>query len=305
MSDPAADAAQAPAADAAQDPAVEAAPAKVNLHLHVTGRRADGYHLLDSLVVFGPVGDRVTAWPAATGLDLVLEGPEAGALAAEPDNLVLRAARALAEEAGIAAPAARLRLAKHLPVASGIGGGSADAAAALRVLDRLWGTALGPARLARIAATLGADVPVCVASRPAVMQGIGEILHPAPPLPGFALLLVNPRLPVPTPAVFKARAAAGAGFTPPAALPATGWADAASFARDLAALGNDLEAPAIGLCPPISEVLDAIRTQPGCLLARMSGSGATCFGLFAAAAPAKAAAAALPRSWWRAAGPVA
>ncbi len=284
--------------------AAEPAPAKVNLHLHVTGRRADGYHLLDSLVVFGPVGDRVAALPAAAGLDLVLDGPEAGMLAAEPDNLVLRAARALAAEAGIADPAATLRLSKHLPVASGIGGGSADAAAALRALDTLWGTALGAARLARIAATLGADVPVCIASRPAVMQGIGEILRRAPPLPEFALLLVNPRLPVPTPAVFKARAASGAGFSPPAALPAAGWADAPALARDLAALGNDLEAPAIGLCPPIAEVLHAIRTRPGCLLARMSGSGATCFGLFADAAEARAAAAALPKAWWCAAGPV-
>ena len=303
MSGPAADAASAPAAEAASAPAAEAAPAKINLHLHVTGRRADGYHLLDSLVVFGPVGDRVAAAPTAAGLDLTLEGPEAGALAAEPDNLVLRAARALAQEAGITAPAAALRLAKHLPVASGIGGGSADAAAALRALDRLWGTGLGVDRLARIAATLGADVPVCVASRPAVMQGIGEILRPAPPLPAFALLLVNPRLPVPTPAVFKARAASGAGFTPPAALPEAGWRDAADLARTLAALGNDLEAPAIALCPPIAEVLAAIRAQPGCLLARMSGSGATCFGLFAATAPARTAAAALPKAWWRAAEP--
>jgi 4-diphosphocytidyl-2-C-methyl-D-erythritol kinase len=281
-----------------------AALAKINLHLHITGRRAaDGYHLLDSLVVFGPVGDSVTATVTGAGLDLALDGPEAGALAAEPDNLVLRAARALAAEAGLAAPAARLRLTKQLPVASGIGGGSADAAAALRVLDALWGTGLGPDRLARIAAGLGADVPVCLASRAAVMQGIGEILRPAPPLPAFALVLANPRLPVPTPAVFQARAASGAGFSPPADLPAAGWADAAALAWDLARLSNDLEAQAIGLCPPIAEVLAALRAQPGCLLARMSGSGATCFGLFASGATAEAAANALPRPWWRAAGP--
>lgn len=283
----------------------EDAPAKVNLYLHVTGRRAaDGYHLLDSLAVFGPAADRVTAVRVPDGLDLALEGPEAASLAAEPDNLVLRAARALAGAAGLAAPAAALRLEKHLPVASGIGGGSADAAAALRALDRLWGLGMGQARLAALAAGLGADVPVCVASRPARMQGIGEILSPAPALPPFALVLANPRVAVPTPAVFRARAASGAGFSAAADLPAGGWRDAAALARDLAGLANDLEMPAIGLCPVIAEVLAALRAQPGCLLARMSGSGATCFGLFAAPAAAARAAAALPTAWWRAAGPV-
>jgi 4-diphosphocytidyl-2-C-methyl-D-erythritol kinase len=276
----------------------EAAPAKVNLYLHVTGRRADGYHLLDSLAVFGPAGDSVAAAPAA-GLQLMIEGPEAGALAAEPDNLVLRAAHALAAAARLERPGAALTLTKHLPVASGIGGGSADAAAALRALDRLWGLGLGEAALARIARGLGADVPVCVASRPARMRGIGEILSPAPPLPRCALLLVNPRVAVPTPAVFRARAASGAGFSPEAALSVRGWADAAALAADMASLGNDLEAPAIGLCPPIAEVLAALRGLPGCLLARMSGSGATCFALFDTPAEAEAAAAALPAAWWR------
>lgn len=284
--------------------AAEAAPAKVNLYLHVTGRRAaDGYHLLDSLAVFGPAGDLVEAAPAH-GLSLVVEGPEAGALAGEADNLVLRAARALAEAAGIAAPGAALRLAKHLPVASGIGGGSSDAAAALRALDRLWGTGLAPARLAALAGALGADVPVCVtAPAPARMGGIGEVISAAPRLPRFALLLANPRLALPTPAVFRARAASGAGFTPPAALPGA-WPDAAAMARDLAALRNDLEAPAIGLCPPVAEVLAALRAQPGCLLARMSGSGATCFAIFATGDAAARAAAALPAAWWCAAGEI-
>jgi 4-diphosphocytidyl-2-C-methyl-D-erythritol kinase len=284
----------------------ERAPAKVNLYLHVTGRRAaDGYHLLDSLAVFGPAADAVEAAPGE-GLSLRVEGPEAGALAAEPDNLVLRAARALAAAAaGVPAPGAALRLVKRLPVASGIGGGSSDAAAALRALDRLWGLGFGRARLAAIAAGLGADVPVCLgAPAPARMGGIGEVLSPAPALPDFALVLANPRLPVPTPAVFRARAASGgAGFTPRAALPAR-WPDAAAMARDLAALRNDLEAPAIGLCPAVAEVLAALRAQPGCLLARMSGSGATCFGIFARAAEADRAAAALPAGWWREAGRV-
>lgn len=279
----------------------EAAPAKVNLFLHVTGRRAaDGYHLLDSLVVFGPAADGLATESAAEGqLALALDGPESASLAAEPDNLVLRAGRALQAEAGPAVPGARLRLTKRLPVASGIGGGSADAAAALRALDRLWGLGLGAEAMARIALGLGADVPVCLASRPARMQGIGEVLLPAPAVPPCGLLLVNPRVALPTPAVFRARA--GVPFSPPAELPEA-WPDAAAMARDLAALSNDLEAPAIGLCPPVAEVLAGLRALPGCLLARMSGSGATCFGLFATAEAARLAEAALPAAWWRSGG---
>lgn len=274
----------------------EAAPAKVNLYLHVTGRRADGYHLLDSLAVFGPAADRLSARPDSA-LSLAVEGPFGHGLSTAADNLVLRAARALAEEAGSTAGAA-LRLVKRLPVASGIGGGSADAAATLRLLDRLWRLDLGPDRLAAIGARLGADIPVCIASRPRRMQGVGEVLLPAPTLPACGLLLVNPGVELATPAVFRARQA---GFTPAATLPA-GWADAAAMARDLAMLRNDLEAPAIGLCPAVATVLAALRALPGCLLARMSGSGATCFGLFADAAAAEAASAALPGGWWRSAG---
>ncbi|WP_235907703.1 4-(cytidine 5'-diphospho)-2-C-methyl-D-erythritol kinase [Siccirubricoccus phaeus] len=273
--------------------AEESAPAKVNLYLHVTGRREDGYHLLDSLAVFGPAADRVAAAPGEA-LSLALEGPLAAGLAAEPDNLVLRAARALAEATG-RAPKAALVLEKRLPIASGIGGGSADAAAALRALDRLWGTGLGVAGLAGIAGRLGADVPVCLAARPARMQGVGEVLRPAPSLPEYGLLLANPGVALATPAVFRARQG---GFTPPAALPEA-WPDAAAMARDLAALRNDLEPPAIALCPAIAEVLAAIRALPGCLLARMSGSGATCFGLFPDSAAARRAAALLPGGWWR------
>lgn len=266
------------------------APAKVNLYLRVTGRRADGYHLLDSLAVFAGVGDRVSAAPAVA-LTLALRGPEAAALGAEPDNLVLRAARALAEAVGVA-PAAALVLDKRLPVASGIGGGSADAAAALRVLAALWGAQVDPAT---VAAGLGADVPVCLASRPMRMQGIGEVLSLVPPLPRCGLLLANPRLALATPAVFRARQG---GFSAPAPAPPA-WPDAAALADWLRPLGNDLEAAAIGLCPPVATVLEAIAALPGCLLARMSGSGATCFGLFADANRAEAAAAALPAAWWR------
>ena len=272
---------------------VEAAPAKVNLHLHVTGRRADGYHTLDSLVVFAGAADEVCATPSA-GLALAVTGPEAAGLAEETDNLVLRAARALAAAAG-RAPLAALRLEKRLPVASGIGGGSADAAAALRALARLWSPGLDDAALAAIALGLGADVPACLASRPCRMGGIGEVLAPAPRLPPCGIVLANPRVALPTPAVFRAR---GGGFSAPAALPAA-WADVAVMARDLAVLRNDLEQPAIALCPPVAEVLAALGALPGCLLARMSGSGATCFALMPDAAAARRAASLLPPAWWR------
>ncbi len=271
----------------------EPAPAKVNLFLHVLGRRADGYHLLDSLVAFADVADRLAVAPAA-GLSLEIGGEFGAALAAEPDNLVLRAARALAAGAGIA-PTGRLRLDKTLPVASGIGGGSADAAAALRLLARWWNLPSDAANLAAIAARLGADVPVCLANRPARMGGIGEKLGPAPSLPRCGLVLVNPGVPVATAAVFRARTGA---FSAPAKLPER-WTDAAAMAADLACCRNDLEPPARALCPAIDFALTALAATPHCLLARMSGSGAPCFGLFPTPAKAAVAAAALARpGWW-------
>ena len=222
------------------------APAKVNLALHVLGRRADGYHLLDSLVAFAAVGDVVRVEPAER-LALRVTGPFAAALAGEADNLVLRAARALAARHGIA-PCAHLTLEKHLPVASGIGGGSADAAAALRVLARLWEVSDATAELAL---ALGADVPVCLAGRPARMGGIGEALAPAPRLPACGLVLVNPGVAVATQAVFRLREG---DFSPPLTLPPA-WPDAAAMAEDLARLGNDLEAPAMRVQPAIGVVL--------------------------------------------------
>jgi 4-diphosphocytidyl-2-C-methyl-D-erythritol kinase len=268
----------------------EAAPAKVNLFLHVTGRRADGYHLLDSLVAFAGAGDRLHA-ADADSLSLSLTGRFGAALSAEPDNLVLRAALALARAAG-RPPRARLVLDKALPVASGIGGGSADAAAALRVLARLWGV---PGATPELALTLGADVPVCLGSRAARMGGVGEILAPAPLLPRCGLVLANPGFGVSTPEVFRARTG---GFSAPAILP-EGWADAAAMAADLARLRNDLEAPALALRPAIGEVLASLRALPGSLLARMSGSGATCFAVFSDPAAAAAAAAGLRGpGWW-------
>ncbi len=267
----------------------EHAPAKVNLFLHITGRRADGYHLLDSLAVFADAHDRIEAEHADT-LSLTIDGPFGHALTAEPDNLVLRAARALADATG-AKPAAALRLTKTLPVASGIGGGSADAAATLRALSRLWGVAVPPT----LPASLGADVPVCMASHATRMQGIGDILSPAPALPPCGLILVNPGVAVSTPAVFRARTG---GFSPPADLP-TAWPDARTMAADLARLTNDLQAPAESLCPAITEALAALRAQPSCLLARMSGSGATCFAPTETPAQAEQTALALARpGWW-------
>jgi 4-diphosphocytidyl-2-C-methyl-D-erythritol kinase len=271
------------------------APAKVNLTLHVVGRRADGYHLLDSLVAFAGVGDSLTFAPAET-LSLAIDGPMAKGLAAEPDNIVLKAARRLAEAAGIV-PRAAITLTKRLPVASGIGGGSADGAAGLRGLAELWGLDLPTTELARIALTLGADLPVCLAGRPCRMGGIGEELHPAPALPPAWLLLVNPGLALSTPAVFKARSgpfSAAAPLSEP--LP-----NAVALAQALRLRRNDLTAPAVSLEPMIGEVLAAIEASPACLLARMSGSGATCFGLFATEAEATNAAALLAEgqpNWW-------
>jgi 4-diphosphocytidyl-2-C-methyl-D-erythritol kinase len=252
----------------------EAAPAKVNLYLHVTGRRADGYHLLDSLVVFAGIGDVLEAAPSDT-LSLRVEGPFAAGLADELDNLVLRAARALAAEAGVPARA-RLVLHKNLPVASGIGGGSADAAAALRLLARLWDLRPDPSAMARLALALGADVPVCLTGRASRMSGIGEQLAAAPRLPDCGILLVNPGVAVATADVFRARSGP---WSSPAPLPAA-WSDTASVADHLRQLHNDLEQAAVALQPVIGNVLAVLAGLPGCRLARMSGSGATCFGLF-------------------------
>lgn len=270
----------------------EFAPAKLNLALHVTGQRPDGYHLLDSLVAFADVGDRVTVAPAE-GLTLTVTGPEAAGLTAGEDNLVFRAARTFGAGRGAA-----ITLEKSLPVASGIGGGSADAAAALRALARLWRLPL-PEAAAVLA--LGADVPVCLAGRPARMGGVGEVLAPVPALPGVAVLLVNPRVEVPTPAVFRALARKDNPAMEP--LPPA-FASPGNLAAWLSRQRNDLEAPATLVAPVIADVLAAIAAT-GPMLTRMSGSGATCFGLFATPDSAGAAAAEVaarhPRWWVRAA----
>ena len=277
------------------------APGKINLYLHVTGRRPDGYHELDSLVAFAGVGDRVAVSPA-DALSLDLTGPFAEALAADPDNLVLRAARLLARAGGIE-PRAAIALEKNLPVAAGLGGGSADAAAALRALARLWNLAIAADDVAALALELGADVPVCLAGRAAFVGGIGEDLAPPPRLPPAHIVLVNPGVALSTATVFGEL---GGVFTGPGRF-AEAPADAASLARALAALSNDLEAPARRLCPEVDQALAALAAEPGCLLARMSGSGATCFGLFANAGHGAAAAGrigAVHSGWWVAPAPL-
>lgn len=272
------------------------ARAKVNLWLNVVGRRADGYHLLDSLVAFTDLADRLEVGPS-DGLSLVLEGPEAAAIAGDADNLVLKAARLLAGRAGVA-PRAALRLAKHIPVAAGLGGGSADAAAALQALVDLWRVAMPAEELFDIAASLGADVPMCLAGRPALASGVGEVLRPAPPLPPCAILLANSRTPLATPEVFAARRGAFSATRP---VPSA-WPDLPTFAADLAARGNDLAAAAISLQPAIADVLEVLRRGDGARYAAMSGSGATCFALYDTVEAAREAAARLPAAWWRHAG---
>ncbi len=273
--------------------ATEFAPAKINLSLHVTGRRADGYHLLDSLVVFAGVGDRLTAALAGEA-SLSITGPMAAGLTGESDNLVLRAARAM----GVSA---RITLEKHLPVSSGIGGGSADAAATLRLLARLSGKPLPGA--AEVLA-LGADVPVCLMGRTARMTGIGEGVAAVPTLPPAWLVLVNPGVAVSTPAIFRALARAD-NAPMPRDLPRL--KSAAELAAFLAMQRNDLEPPATLLQPVIGQVRTALTAQGGCLFARMSGSGATCFGIFADPLAASAAARAIRGAepgWWVAEGPI-
>ncbi len=271
----------------------EAAPAKVNLHLHVLGRAAGGYHRLDSVAVFGPAFDVLHAEPA-DGLSLEVVGPFAAGLGGD-DNLVLRAARALAAAAGVM-PRARLVLDKRLPVASGIGGGSADAAAALRLLARLW--ALPPTNGHRVAAGLGADVPVCLGCRPARMGGTGAVLEPMPALPRVGMLLANAGLPVATADVFRQFSRL---FSGPADLP-DAYPTVDALMAAFHATRNDLEASAVSLCPVIADVLHALRALPGCRLARMSGSGGTCFALFDTPGAAESAAASLPAPWWRSGG---
>ncbi|MBC6437068.1 MAG: 4-(cytidine 5'-diphospho)-2-C-methyl-D-erythritol kinase [Rhodobacteraceae bacterium] len=269
------------------------APAKINLALHVTGRRADGCHLLDSLVVFAGTGDWLHVTPAQD-VSLQVLGPRAAGVPTGPENLVLRAATLFDSQRGV-----RICLEKHLPHAAGIGGGSVNAAAALLSLAELWNLPLPKSE--RILA-LGADVPVCMAGRPTRMRGIGEVLAKVPALPTIWLVLANPGVAMPTAPVFRGmKTVDGSGLIPPA------WKGFDDFVAWLSTQRNDLEAPARALAPGIDIALAAISDQPYCALARMSGSGATCFGVFAsepaACRAATAIRAAYPR-WWVTATPV-
>jgi len=276
--------------------ATDFAPAKVNLTLRVIGRRADGYHELESLVAFADIGDRLTFEPGdATTLDV--GGRFGAAIGATADNLVLKAKAALAARVPDLR-GGRFSLEKSLPVAAGIGGGSSDAAAALRLLARANGVALDDPRLMAAALAVGADVPVCVAAKARVMRGVGEILSPPVALPPLPAVLVNPGVATATRDVFRAFAGMSGSATPLGEVPRDGLLDF------LHAHGNDLTPAAIACVPLIGEVLDALAALPGMRLARMSGSGSTCFALFDGAAAAAAAAGRLQEArpdWWVAA----
>jgi len=282
------------------DPVSETARAKINLALHVTGRRADGYHLLDSLVVFPDIADRLSLEPAQR-LELRLEGPFAAALEGPArDNLVLKAVRRFADVSGSTSNV-RLTLEKILPVASGIGGGSADAAAAIRLMERFTGRTLSPEQRLELALALGADVPVCLDRTPARMSGIGERLTPAPAMPPAGIVLVNPLEAVSTPAVFKAMT--GRDNPPLPDMPEQ-FTNLEGLCAYLALTRNDMQAAAEALCPAISTVIEALTALPSVVFARMSGSGATCFALCAPGTENRIAAAIAVSHphWWVACG---
>lgn len=284
--------------------AVEAAPAKVNLALHVTGRQPDGYHTLESLVVFTELGDELEATPAPSDT-LRITGPFASAVGNGDTNLVLRAVRAFRERwPQRALNGLRINLHKNLPVAAGLGGGSADAAAALRLMASLSSTPVPDADLQALALTLGADVPACLLSRPLELGGIGESIRPLDSFPACHLVLINPLIPVVTAEVFRRLAHHEHPGLPPIATP---FAKLPLLALWLEETRNDLEPPAILLAPIIADLTAIMRQRQGCILARMSGSGATVFGLFGSSSQAHQAAHDLREKYpdyWVAAAPV-
>jgi 4-diphosphocytidyl-2-C-methyl-D-erythritol kinase len=276
-------------------PLVEKARAKINLTLRVVGRRADGYHDLESLVAFADLADRLTLQPGSATA-LAIDGPYAGRSGPTVENLVLKAVAALRQRVN-GLTAGQFQLEKNLPVAAGIGGGSADAAAALRLLARANGLPIDDPRLTDAALAVGADVPVCLASRPRIMRGVGEKLSPPLELPPLPAVLINPGVALATRDVFAKFAAAQPGAVSLGDVPRA-FDAAIEF---LGQHGNDLTPAAIACAPAVAGVLEALRAAPAVRLARMSGSGATCFGLFTIAAEAGAAAAALQAAhsgWW-------
>lgn len=276
------------------------APAKLNLFLHVGPPGPDGYHPLCSLMAFADIGDTVSTFEA-DALTLSLGGPFSRELAAEDDNLVLRAARALIAEASRPPPPVGLRLDKRLPVASGLGGGSADAGAALRILREAFGLPMSDERLQAIAASLGADGAACLWGAPVLAEGRGDRLSPAPGLPPLDAVLVNPRVPVSTAEVYRRFDRDGRfGDVAPPRVPEA-FEDAVELAAWLTGLRNDLEAPAIAVAPVVGAVLETLAGEPGTLLARVSGSGGTCFALCASDIEAESLAErleAMAPDWW-------
>jgi 4-diphosphocytidyl-2-C-methyl-D-erythritol kinase len=276
------------------------APAKVNLYLHVGPPGPDGYHPLSTLAVFADIGDRLEVHPAEA-FALEVTGPFASALADEPDNLVLRAVRALADAAGRPALPLRLVLDKQLPVAAGLGGGTSDAAAALRLVRDRCFPDVADAELFRLAEQLAADGPMCLRAEPVLAEGYGERLSPAPTFPDLPAVLVNPGAPCPTPAIFRAYDAMGRFGGAEAATLASAYAGVEDLAADLSGRRNDLEAAARAHDPRVGEAIDLLASRPQTLLARLSGSGATSFALCPAAEAADRLAgemATLRPSWW-------
>jgi len=277
----------------------QTASAKVNLYLHVGPVRRDGFHELASLFVFTDFGDRLEVSPADS-LSLTISGPFAQALSGYPlsDNLVMRAAQALREETGVQDGAA-IHLKKNLPVAAGIGGGSADAAATLRALARAWGLSLSPSDLERVGFSLGADVPACLRAAPVLVGGAGEELTPAPAIPPFAICLINPRIATLTGPIFKAFDRDFPNPSRPAQIADLAFGGRDQLLEALAGTRNDLQAPAIEQVPEISECLALLQGTTGCRMARMSGSGATVFGLFDDQSAARlASTVAAEHGWW-------
>lgn len=277
---------------------LEFAPAKVNLALHVTRRRPDFYHELESLVVFADLGDELDASPGAAD-SLTVAGPFADAIGTGPINLVLRAVAAFrAQWPDLVAGGLALTLTKNLPVAAGLGGGSADAAAALRLMVRRAAAPVPAVELLALAARLGADVPVCLVSRPCQIAGIGDIVRPLADFPPCHLVLVNPLVPVATADVFRRLARHDNPGLPPLPEPLTRPAQLGIWLEETR---NDLQAPAMDVLESIGDLIARIGAAPGCILARMSGSGATVFGLFGSSAQAHQAAhdlrRALPNAW--------
>lgn len=276
------------------------APAKVNLFLHVGPVAADGYHPICSLMAFADFGDRLTLEPAEEP-ELVAEGPFAADVPAGEDNLVVRALQAVARHAGASERPFRLTLDKQIPAKAGLGGGSADAAAALGLFDRWFGAGLSRTVLLDLAAGLGSDVTACLDARPVIALGRGERLAPAPSLPVLPAVLVRPPAACVTAEVYRAFDRAGQGTAADRPPLGAGIASPQEAAERLAECRNDLEAPAIGLCPPVGEALALLRCEPETLLARMSGSGSSCFALCADQNAAESLAARLAASrpgWW-------